>query len=342
MTKRIGILPVLLVMAAIAASPAIAQETPKFEIGVNYSILSEQTIDETLPVGWTVPVAYNFNHWLAVAGEVGANYRSDTFLGQGIDINVSTYMAGPKFTKRGKNVTFFFQMLGGAARGAANLDLNLPNFNLPNFNLPNIPNLPNLPSLPNQALDLLDRDFSRSATQFALQPGGGIDVSVSDNVAIRLQGDYRASDSRRHHAQSISTRCGSRLQVGQAPVGLLAPAEGRRRLKGTGRRCPSPLLSRPPIETVDHPAYERVTAQANRPRQLGLSPITGGRLETAAGRAGRELAAGTPCEDLNLDVIMRVYAPDLAKMKTWKAPKAEMLRRTESGRLGRLSAIADE
>ncbi len=192
MTKRIGILPVLLVMAAIAASPAIAQETPKFEIGVNYSILSEQTIDETLPVGWTVPVAYNFNHWLAVAGEVGANYRSDTFLGQGIDINVSTYMAGPKFTKRGKNVTFFFQMLGGAARGAANLDLNLPNFNLPNFNLPNIPNLPNLPSLPNQALDLLDRDFSRSATQFALQPGGGIDVSVSDNVAIRLQGDYRA------------------------------------------------------------------------------------------------------------------------------------------------------
>ena len=189
MTKRIGILPVLLVMAAIAASPAIAQETPKFEIGVNYSILSEQTIDETLPVGWTVPVAYNFNSWLAVAGEVGANYRSDTFLGQGIDINVSTYMVGPKFTKRGKDVTFFFQMLGGAARGAANLDLNLPNFNLPNFNLPNIPNLPAFSS---RALDLLDRDFSRSATQFALQPGGGIDVNVSDNVAIRLQGDYRA------------------------------------------------------------------------------------------------------------------------------------------------------
>ncbi len=189
MTKRIAaLLPALMIMALIAVSPATAQETPKFEIGVNYSILSEQTIDETLPVGWTVPVAYNFNNWLAVAGEVGANYRSDRILGQGIDINVSTYMVGPKFTKRGKNVTFFFQMLGGAARGAANLDLNLPNFNLPNFNLPNLPNL----NLPNRALDLLDRDFSRSVTQFALQPGGGIDVSVSDNVAIRFQGDYRA------------------------------------------------------------------------------------------------------------------------------------------------------
>jgi len=31
-------------------------------------------------------------------------------------------------------------------------------------------------------------------------------------------------------------------------------------------------------------------------------------------------------EDLDLDVIMRVYEPDLEKMKTWKAPKAEMLK----------------
>ena len=31
-------------------------------------------------------------------------------------------------------------------------------------------------------------------------------------------------------------------------------------------------------------------------------------------------------EDLDLDVIMRVYQPDLEKMKTWKAPKAERLK----------------
>ncbi len=31
-------------------------------------------------------------------------------------------------------------------------------------------------------------------------------------------------------------------------------------------------------------------------------------------------------EDLGLDVIMRVYQPDLEKMKTWKAPKAERLK----------------
>jgi hypothetical protein len=31
-------------------------------------------------------------------------------------------------------------------------------------------------------------------------------------------------------------------------------------------------------------------------------------------------------EDLDLNIIMRVYQPDLAKMKTWKAPKAERLK----------------
>ena len=30
--------------------------------------------------------------------------------------------------------------------------------------------------------------------------------------------------------------------------------------------------------------------------------------------------------NLDLDIIMRLYQPDLQKMKTWKAPKAEMLK----------------
>ena len=31
-------------------------------------------------------------------------------------------------------------------------------------------------------------------------------------------------------------------------------------------------------------------------------------------------------EDIGIDLIMRVYQPDLNKMKTWKAPKAVMIR----------------
>jgi len=31
-------------------------------------------------------------------------------------------------------------------------------------------------------------------------------------------------------------------------------------------------------------------------------------------------------EDLGIGVIMRVYVPDMEKYKTWKAPKAEILK----------------
>jgi hypothetical protein len=31
-------------------------------------------------------------------------------------------------------------------------------------------------------------------------------------------------------------------------------------------------------------------------------------------------------KDLALEIIMPVYQPDLKKMKTWKAPKAEMVK----------------
>ena len=31
-------------------------------------------------------------------------------------------------------------------------------------------------------------------------------------------------------------------------------------------------------------------------------------------------------QDEDLDVIMRIYAPDLEKMKTWQVPKAEMVK----------------
>jgi hypothetical protein len=31
-------------------------------------------------------------------------------------------------------------------------------------------------------------------------------------------------------------------------------------------------------------------------------------------------------KDLGIGIIMRVYVPDLKKMKTWKAPKAEMVK----------------
>jgi hypothetical protein len=31
-------------------------------------------------------------------------------------------------------------------------------------------------------------------------------------------------------------------------------------------------------------------------------------------------------DNIDLDIILRIYAPDTSKIKTWKAPKAEMIK----------------
>lgn len=74
----------------------------------------------------------------------------------------------------------------------------------------------------------------------------------------------------------------------------------------------------------------------NKEKKYSVGQNAGMKLDASGGIAiyiAAEKPDGVPPEnwlpvnrkDLALDVIMRVYQPDLVKMKTWKAPKAEML-----------------
>lgn len=140
------------------AGPAIAQDTPKADVAISYSILRDQDIEETFSLGWVAAVAGNLNDWFAIVGEVGGNYKSIDILGIDIDLNVHSFLAGPRFAGRqSTKATPFGQILVGAARASGGA-----------FGI------------------------SASRTAFAIQPGGGVDIAVSPNVGIRLQGDYRA------------------------------------------------------------------------------------------------------------------------------------------------------
>ncbi len=75
----------------------------------------------------------------------------------------------------------------------------------------------------------------------------------------------------------------------------------------------------------------------NKQKKYSVGENAGMKLNAQGGieiYVAAEQPKGVPAEnwlpftrkDLDLDVIMRVYQPDLKKMKTWKAPKAEMLK----------------
>ena len=75
----------------------------------------------------------------------------------------------------------------------------------------------------------------------------------------------------------------------------------------------------------------------NKEKQYSVGQNAGMKLDASGGieiHIAAEQPEGVPAEnwlpisreDLGIDVIMRVYAPDLEKMKTWQAPKAERIK----------------
>jgi opacity protein-like surface antigen len=143
----------LVVLCTLVALPLAAQDTPRAEIGAGYSAMRDSDAEEWFPVGWAVDVAVNPSSWFGIVGEVGGHYKTVDFDGFDVDLRVHTFMGGARFTGRGNpRVTPFGQVLAGAAR---------------------------------ESFDGISQNV------FAVQPGVGVNLYITDTVGVRLQGDFR-------------------------------------------------------------------------------------------------------------------------------------------------------
>ena len=120
--------------------------------------LGGPSVNDTSALGFNVATTANFNHWFGLTTEGGGSFFSQDVLGIEIfDLQIWTIMSGPKFTLRtSERVAPFGQVLLGAA--------------LLNGNV---------------------LGESGSEWDFTLQPGGGVDVALSDAVALRFGVDLR-------------------------------------------------------------------------------------------------------------------------------------------------------
>lgn len=161
---RSSVLTAVLTLAM--AVPAFAQQAPAYDVSVGYSLLRDDELAdldlaETLH-GWLASVGVNFNRWFGVVGEVGGNYGTIEFepppeFPVEIDLKVVSFMGGPRFASHASpSFTPYGQFLFGVARGT---------------------------------VEFLDE--SESSSEFAIQPGGGIDIWVIPDIGIRVGADYR-------------------------------------------------------------------------------------------------------------------------------------------------------
>ncbi len=144
-----------LVCSFALASPAAAQEE-KGDVAFSYSLLHDSDIEETFPAGWSLAVNGHLNPVFSLVGEVGGNYKTMDLLGSDLNMSVHAFMGGIRFRNdRGKLVPFA-QVLAGMARASASY-----------------------------------LGESENSSEFAIQPGGGVDFRVSERFGVRVQGDYR-------------------------------------------------------------------------------------------------------------------------------------------------------
>lgn len=154
-----GVRAVLLLVLVLGGfvAPAWAQQPP-VEISGGYQLISlEPGHDtQTLPRGWYIDLARNLTSTFAIVGQVGGNYRNRELLGSELRFRMHEFMGGIRASSRASStVVPFGHVLAGAVHAK-----------------------------------LSDEDHGVSVTKPAIQFGGGVNLTVTRRVGVRVGADY--------------------------------------------------------------------------------------------------------------------------------------------------------
>ncbi|HVB58188.1 MAG TPA: outer membrane beta-barrel protein [Candidatus Acidoferrales bacterium] len=154
----------LITLFAFFATPALAQNTPKFEVFGGYQYLHWGLDGGALNMnGFDTSATYNFNRWVGLSADISGAYNNSGYQGT---THIYTYLFGPTFYPLGHHrVTLFIHGLAGD--GHIHVD---------------VPASGGFPG------------FTLTDTSFVYAAGGGADATINDHIAVRLfQGDYTQS-----------------------------------------------------------------------------------------------------------------------------------------------------
>jgi opacity protein-like surface antigen len=151
--RRLLCLSALLLMATL---PAMAQNTPRAQVFGGYTYTRFDADGTGVNThGWNAALAGNFTDHLGIVGDFTGDYSTTA----GAHTHLYSYMFGPQaFAHCGRWTPFVHALFG-----TSHLDVNLPGPN---------------------GFDFKDRSFS-------MKLGGGVDVNLTDHIAVRLlEADY--------------------------------------------------------------------------------------------------------------------------------------------------------
>ena len=164
---------ILLLVSLSVVSLGAQSGSPRFEVAGGYQFMRDQDIaknDKDLsanfPAGWMASGGVHLWSSVAAIGEVSGSMKTLNIPGDKPKLRVYTFMGGPRLRLARTGVSPFAQILFGSARASTSV--------------------------------LGVRD---TVTDFAYQPGGGVDLNTGRRVGVRLEGDYRIVRAGGHNSK---------------------------------------------------------------------------------------------------------------------------------------------
>jgi opacity protein-like surface antigen len=160
--------------ALLSMFPAVARAQNTGELSAGWRLLNVE--QETFTAGWYADVLGNITDAFGVVGEVGGHYKSfdETRFIAGAQVQVSadarvhTFMGGARYTvRRNPRLTPFVQALVGLAHASVDVE-----------------------GSATVAGRTFSVDESESASDAAIELGGGVNIGVTDGIGLRLSGSY--------------------------------------------------------------------------------------------------------------------------------------------------------
>lgn len=191
--RRCAVIVCVLAASTLGLVQPVAAQNKAGELSAGYSFLANDDLaanQETLPWGFFFDSAFKLNDWVSLAGNLNGHFKggiepsasldrvvpplptedfqafsfnrpetgfcSPRIQDCKVDTQTISAVGGPRFQLPAGRVRPFVHVMAGATRSRRQITF-----------------------------------FSHTSTNFTIQPGGGVEVDMTDRMAWRIQGDYR-------------------------------------------------------------------------------------------------------------------------------------------------------